>query len=254
MGASGRAGGTASRCQSLTTSGMPAPGTWSSPRDGLQIGCECETRLVDLQAQVRRHQAKLAGRVQRLIVVVADTHLNRSALAGTGSLLRADLPRSAPGRSSRPSLRGVILVRTASSFSDRQGRIRSWGERAAVGARSCRGRAARRRNRPRKLPVGACQPAPSPCVALRGRDGGGTLAGSPVAPPSGTAAAVLRTVVQTGGVAWRTSSRKASARGSRSRVWRMKRPHRGLHLPLHRRRQRSPARASMSADGRPAAA
>ena len=86
-------------------------------RDGLQIGCECETRLIDLQAQVRRHQAKLAaGRVQRLIVVVADTHLNRSALAGTGSLLRADLPLGtravlaalAAGRD--PGANGVVVL------------------------------------------------------------------------------------------------------------------------------------------------
>jgi transcriptional regulator with XRE-family HTH domain len=61
--------------------------------DGVRIGFEAETRLYDVQAQVRRAMAKWqAGDVTRLIVVVSATRLNHTVLREVRSLLIGDLP------------------------------------------------------------------------------------------------------------------------------------------------------------------
>lgn len=71
--------------------------------DTQDLPVEAETQIVDLQAQIRR--ILLKGRdagSPSVLVVVADTHRNRAAVAGAGSLLSADFPTS-----SRQTLRAL---------------------------------------------------------------------------------------------------------------------------------------------------
>lgn len=61
--------------------------------DTVVIGFEAETRLYDVQAQVRRAQAKWqTGTVGRLIVVVSATRHNHAVLREVRPLLMSDLP------------------------------------------------------------------------------------------------------------------------------------------------------------------
>ncbi|MEX1172658.1 MAG: helix-turn-helix transcriptional regulator [Chloroflexota bacterium] len=74
----------------------------SAPADDLPV--EAETRLVDLQAQVRRIMLKArdAG-VVAVLLVVADTNRNRDVLAASAALLKASFPIS--GRQAMAALR-----------------------------------------------------------------------------------------------------------------------------------------------------
>lgn len=57
------------------------------------IGIEAITRLRDVQAQVRAAQLKRQhADTDRLILLIAATHANRRALAGTDALIRAAFP------------------------------------------------------------------------------------------------------------------------------------------------------------------
>lgn len=85
--------------------------------NGVAIGIEAETRLHDIQAQLRRITTKAgAGTVDRLILAVADTHLNRRVLAQIRPLIHDDFPLGtratlaalAAGRD--PGANGVILL------------------------------------------------------------------------------------------------------------------------------------------------
>lgn len=59
----------------------------------MRVAFEAETRLYDIQAQLRRIMAKSAvDGIDRLILVVADTHLNRRVLREVRELLRSDFP------------------------------------------------------------------------------------------------------------------------------------------------------------------
>lgn len=59
----------------------------------LALGFEAETRLYDAQAQFARALSKqAAGGVDRLVLVVADSHLDRRVLAEIGPLVRGDFP------------------------------------------------------------------------------------------------------------------------------------------------------------------
>lgn len=60
------------------------------------LPCEAETRFVDAQASIRRWQRKLrdAGEAH-LLVVVADTHTNRRAVAAARAVVRDMFPVSA---------------------------------------------------------------------------------------------------------------------------------------------------------------
>lgn len=60
---------------------------------GVRLAFEAETRLYDIQAQVRRMMAKLTSSdVDRLIIGVADTRTNRQVLREVRGLLRDDFP------------------------------------------------------------------------------------------------------------------------------------------------------------------
>lgn len=62
-------------------------------RPGLRVAFEAETRLYDVQAQLRRILAKLGeGGVHRLILVLADTHTNRRVVREVRELIRGDFP------------------------------------------------------------------------------------------------------------------------------------------------------------------
>jgi transcriptional regulator with XRE-family HTH domain len=61
--------------------------------NGVRVGFEAETRLYDVQAQLRRATAKWqVGGVTRLIVVVSGTHHNHTVLREVRPLLAGDLP------------------------------------------------------------------------------------------------------------------------------------------------------------------
>lgn len=83
----------------------------------LRVAFEAETRLYDVQAQVRQIMAKFAdGDAQRVILVVADTRHNRAVLAEVRELLRADFPLDtksvmaamAAGRD--PGANGIVII------------------------------------------------------------------------------------------------------------------------------------------------
>lgn len=82
-----------------------------------RVAFEAETRLYDIQAQVRRIMAKTSvGGVDSLILVVADTHLNRRVLREVRELLRSDFPLDTravmqaltAGRD--PGAHGIVLI------------------------------------------------------------------------------------------------------------------------------------------------
>jgi transcriptional regulator with XRE-family HTH domain len=68
------------------------------------VGVAIETRLRDLQALLRREQQKARdSHVDRLLLVLLNSHSNRRAVAEAGTLIREALPLD--GRSIRPALR-----------------------------------------------------------------------------------------------------------------------------------------------------
>lgn len=85
---------------------------------GERTGVECELRLYDLQAQLRRFQLKMRDdSVDHFLLVIADTPSNRRVLAEFGDLL-AGLPRLRTDfvlrelRAGRHPPTGLILVGT----------------------------------------------------------------------------------------------------------------------------------------------
>ena len=71
---------------------------------GLVVGIEAEMRLVDGQALERRLLRKLRdGKVDRLVLAVADTRANREALRELGPALRTSFPLQ--GSAARAALR-----------------------------------------------------------------------------------------------------------------------------------------------------
>lgn len=61
--------------------------------EGHRVGIECETRVEDVQALVRRIALKRRdGDVAAVIIVVADTNHNREVLSVAGGVIRAELP------------------------------------------------------------------------------------------------------------------------------------------------------------------
>jgi transcriptional regulator with XRE-family HTH domain len=85
-------------------------------------GTELETRLVDAQSQMRRiNKKRTDSNVDRLLVVLADTRLNRSALRAAAALMATDLSiddtaaYAALRRGELPPRDALILVRSATS-------------------------------------------------------------------------------------------------------------------------------------------
>ncbi len=83
----------------------------------LRVAFEAETRLYDVQAQVRKIIAKFSGgEATRVILVLADTRHNRAVLAEVRELLRADFPLDtksvmaalAAGRD--PGANGIVII------------------------------------------------------------------------------------------------------------------------------------------------
>jgi transcriptional regulator with XRE-family HTH domain len=81
------------------------------------IGVAAETRIRDLQALLRREHRKLAdGGVEHLLLLVADTRHNRSALHEAGPVLREALPLGTRflltqiGRGEAPTSNGIVLL------------------------------------------------------------------------------------------------------------------------------------------------
>lgn len=69
-----------------------------------QVGVAAETRLRDWQALLRREQLKARdGHVDRLLLVLLDSHANRRAVREAGEALRSELPLD--GRAIRRALR-----------------------------------------------------------------------------------------------------------------------------------------------------
>jgi transcriptional regulator with XRE-family HTH domain len=61
--------------------------------DGDDLPVDAETRLVDLQSQVRRVTLKLRDSgFDAVLLVVSDSRRNRQVLAGAGSILATDFP------------------------------------------------------------------------------------------------------------------------------------------------------------------
>lgn len=61
--------------------------------DGASVGVTAETRFRDEQALLRREHAKVRdGRVDRLILLIADTRANRATFHAIGESLRPDFP------------------------------------------------------------------------------------------------------------------------------------------------------------------
>jgi len=82
-----------------------------------RVGVAAETRLRDWQALLRREQAKARdANVDRILLVLADTHANRRAIREAGAQLRADLPldgrllRRALGEGRDPGAGGILFV------------------------------------------------------------------------------------------------------------------------------------------------
>ncbi|MGH2466331.1 MAG: helix-turn-helix domain-containing protein [Candidatus Limnocylindrales bacterium] len=77
-----------------SVAGPDDPRRWDARLDGpTSIGVEFETRLYDVQAQVRRALSKQdASGVSRLLLVVADTRHNRAVLREVRTLLADDFP------------------------------------------------------------------------------------------------------------------------------------------------------------------
>lgn len=86
-------------------------------RGPLRVAFEAETRLYDVQAQVRRISAKSsAGDATRVVLLLADTRHNRTVLAEVRELLRPDFPLDtksvmaalAAGRD--PGANGIVII------------------------------------------------------------------------------------------------------------------------------------------------
>lgn len=80
---------------------MPIPGdkrAWDACIDQLAglapvMPVEADTRLLDVQAQVRRIMIKLRDSgLEAVLFVLADTRRNREAVSAAGSALMADFP------------------------------------------------------------------------------------------------------------------------------------------------------------------
>ncbi len=83
----------------------------------ISVGFGAETRLYDVQAQVRRAKANWqVGDVTRLIVVVSATRHNHSVLREVRSLLTGDFPRgtravmAALGAGRDPGANGLVVL------------------------------------------------------------------------------------------------------------------------------------------------
>lgn len=90
----GRVAGTWRHRLEAAVAGPDDPRRWDSLLDGpVSVGVEVETRLYDIQAQVRRARSKqdVSG-VSRLLLVVADTRHNRAVLREVRPLLADDFP------------------------------------------------------------------------------------------------------------------------------------------------------------------
>ena len=69
-----------------------------------RVGVAIETRLRDWQALLRREHLKARdGQVDRILLVLLDSHANRRAVREAGEALRAELPLD--GRALRRALR-----------------------------------------------------------------------------------------------------------------------------------------------------
>jgi transcriptional regulator with XRE-family HTH domain len=84
---------------------------------GRRVGVAAETRIRDLQALLRREQAKARDDgVDVLILVVAATRSNRRALRDAGTLLETELPldtrqtMAALRRGQAPTAGGIVVV------------------------------------------------------------------------------------------------------------------------------------------------
>jgi transcriptional regulator with XRE-family HTH domain len=84
---------------------------------GRRIGVAAETRLRDIQALLRREQAKARDDlVDTLLLVVADTHANRRALREAGEALATELPLinrtvlAALRRGDAPTTSGIVVI------------------------------------------------------------------------------------------------------------------------------------------------
>lgn len=80
-----------------TEAPMPIPGdlrAWDARLDGpASVGIEAETRLTDLQQVLRRIALKQRDSgVDRVILLVANTHHNRAVVEGSIAALRQSLP------------------------------------------------------------------------------------------------------------------------------------------------------------------
>jgi transcriptional regulator with XRE-family HTH domain len=85
--------------------------------DGRRIGVAAETRLRDVQALLRREQAKARDDgVDSLLLIAADTLANRRALKEAQDALAADLPlrtrevMSALRRGDAPTTSGIVVL------------------------------------------------------------------------------------------------------------------------------------------------
>ena len=88
-------------------------------RDGPMptIPIDAETRLIDLQAQIRRIQLKLRDSgFDSVILLVADTRLNRAALVAAGGALATEFPISsrralaALGQGRHPGASAIVFL------------------------------------------------------------------------------------------------------------------------------------------------
>ena len=99
--------------------GLPDQRSWDAMAvlGRVAIAFEAETRLDDVQAQVRRILAKsVDGRADRVILVLADTRHNRIVLREARELLRSDFPLDTRAvmttlRAGRdPGANGIVLL------------------------------------------------------------------------------------------------------------------------------------------------
>jgi hypothetical protein len=82
-----------------------------------RVGLEAITRLVDAQAQVRGATLKQeSGHLERMVLVLADTRLNRAAVRQSAPTLAPAFPMStravlrALRRGALPAENGILLV------------------------------------------------------------------------------------------------------------------------------------------------
>jgi hypothetical protein len=85
--------------------------------DGATVGVAAETRIRDLQALLRREEAKLADSgVTRLVLLVANTKHNRRTLAEAGTVVRSAFPLgtrgifASVGREEVPTSNGLVVL------------------------------------------------------------------------------------------------------------------------------------------------